>query len=64
MLFTEDALWESPGLGRFEGRIQLADMLAEMSALPSTGRAAKSRSASAATRTKPRKSPVAYQISC
>jgi len=20
MLFTEDALWESPGLGRFEGR--------------------------------------------
>jgi len=25
MLFTEDALWESPGLGRFEGTFGRAD---------------------------------------
>src|ERR1700732_472939 len=25
MLFTEDALWESPGLGRFEGREAIRD---------------------------------------
>ena len=29
MLFTEDALWESPGLGRFEGREAIRNFFRE-----------------------------------
>ena len=33
MLFTEDALWESPGLGRFEGREAIRDFFREASGI-------------------------------
>src|ERR1700694_5046724 len=33
MLFTEDALWESPGLGRFEGREAIRGLFREASEL-------------------------------
>jgi ketosteroid isomerase-like protein len=33
MLFTEDALWESPGLGRFEGREALRGFFREASGI-------------------------------
>ncbi|HEU0217366.1 MAG TPA: nuclear transport factor 2 family protein [Stellaceae bacterium] len=33
LLFTEDALWESPGLGRFEGREAIRDFFRGASAI-------------------------------
>ena len=33
MLFTEDALWESPGLGRFEGREAIRNFFRGASAI-------------------------------
>ena len=33
MLFTEDALWESPGLGRFEGREAIRGFFREVSGI-------------------------------
>jgi uncharacterized protein (TIGR02246 family) len=33
MLFTEDALWESPGLGRFEGREAIRSFFREASGI-------------------------------